>query len=98
MANAKKSPMDDLFVAASRLGERGLARVGQIIDHLQLRLRGDRLRVSEDIRAASPLRSNSQASAIERSELHAQVASGDMITAWKAVAERTAATIPARVT
>lgn len=37
--------MDDLLVAASRLGERGLAKVGQIIDHLQLRLRAvDRAR------------------------------------------------------
>lgn len=31
--------MDGLVVAASRFGERGLAKVGQIIEHLQLRLR-----------------------------------------------------------
>ena len=31
--------MEELVLAASRLGERGLARVSQVIEHLQLRLR-----------------------------------------------------------
>ena len=31
--------MEELVLVASRLGERGLARVSQLIDHLQLRLR-----------------------------------------------------------
>ena len=31
--------MEQLVLAASRLGERGLARVSQVIEHLQLRLR-----------------------------------------------------------
>jgi hypothetical protein len=31
--------MEELVLAASRLGERGLARMSQVIEHLQLRLR-----------------------------------------------------------
>lgn len=31
--------MGELVLTASRMGERGLARVGQVIEHLQLRLR-----------------------------------------------------------
>ena len=65
MANAKNSPMDLLFVAASRLGERGLARVGQIIDHLQLRLRAVERARDPDVKRWI-------------AETHTQVASGDI--------------------